>query len=63
MEKKIYTKPTIQTMQVELVSFIAASVLNVGNEVVDGNAALSKEFDFTDDYILLESYENEENGY
>jgi len=58
--KKIYSKPTIQPVQVNLESIIAASITVNSTKSRDGSSALSKKN--MDDYIVWESYEGEDDN-
>ncbi|MFA6832762.1 MAG: hypothetical protein WCR36_10950 [Bacteroidaceae bacterium] len=58
--KKIYSKPTIQPVQVNLESIIAASITVNSTKSIDGSSALSKKN--MDDYIVWESYEGEDDN-
>ena len=59
--KKIYSKPTIQPVQVNLESIIAASITVNSTKSRDGSSALSKK-NMDIDYIIWESYEGEDDN-
>jgi len=59
--KKIYSKPSMQAVQVNLESIIASSITVNSTKSLDGSSALSKK-NMDDDYILWESYEGEDDN-